>query len=142
MAIICSIMAIITDYLDGYIARKRGEVTELGKILDPLADKIAIALGTIALYYAFNLPLWILLVILLRDILIVLGAYFLLGKIKHVISSDFPGKIAVTVISFLILIYLLELEILKPLFIILTVIAITVSFIFYLYKFIKIFNTD
>ena len=41
--IILAVVAIITDYLDGYFARRRNEITELGKIIDPIADKVVVA---------------------------------------------------------------------------------------------------
>lgn len=140
LALILSLIAVLSDYADGYFARKRNEISELGKILDPLADKVAIALAVLALYQSYDLPLWVLVGIIARDIFILFGAFVLMGRIKKVTASEIPGKIAVTIISSLILVYILELNFLKEFFIILTLIAIVLSFFFYIYKFIQIFQ--
>ena len=74
------LIAIITDYLDGYFARKFNEITELGKILDPFADKICTTTGFIALTIFQGFPLWITALIILRDIIILLGSIFIFKK--------------------------------------------------------------
>jgi cardiolipin synthase len=56
-----------TDWVDGTIARATGQVTELGKVLDPVADRLAIGAGLIALVVRGAFPLWAALLILLRD---------------------------------------------------------------------------
>ncbi len=138
-ALIIAVLAIITDYLDGYLARKRDEISELGKILDPLADKVAIAFAALALYQSYDLPFWILFIIIGRDILILFGSTLLIGKVKSVVASELPGKVAATVISLLILIYILQLNFFKNIFLLLTAITVIFSFFFYTLKFIKIF---
>lgn len=138
VAILLALLAVITDYADGYVARLRNETSELGKILDPVADKVAVALGAIALHQAYGLPLWVVLVIISRDILILAGSLVLIGRLEKVTPSEFPGKVAVTVISLLLLSYLLEAHFLKPVLLIGTLIAILVSFAAYLLKFLKI----
>src|SRR5688500_12794409 len=62
-----------TDWVDGYIARRTGQVTEVGKLLDPLADRLAMAAALITFVATDLLPLWAALVILVRDA-VVLGA--------------------------------------------------------------------
>ena len=65
------IYSIVSDMLDGYIARKLNQVSVLGKILDPLADKICIGvLVAFAVIYR-DLPLWVAVTIITRDVLIV-----------------------------------------------------------------------
>src|SRR5439155_6739235 len=56
-----------TDWVDGVVARRRGRVTELGKILDPTADRLAIAAGLIALAARHVIPWWAAISILARD---------------------------------------------------------------------------
>ncbi|MGH2692258.1 MAG: CDP-alcohol phosphatidyltransferase family protein [Actinomycetota bacterium] len=62
-----------TDWVDGYVARRTGQVTEVGKLLDPLADRLAMAAALVTFVATDLLPLWAALVILVRDS-IVLGA--------------------------------------------------------------------
>jgi len=141
-AIILSIIAIFTDYADGYFARKRNEISELGKILDPVADKVTVGLSSIALYQAYGLPLWVVIFIIGRDLLILFGSIILIGKINQVTPSELPGKIAVTVISFLLLSYLFDFNPVKFPLIVLTIIIIIISFVYYVFKFIGVFRKN
>lgn len=58
----------ITDYLDGYIARKYNLVSSLGKFLDPLADKFLTTSGFLAFVFLKIIPLWMVLIVIIRDI--------------------------------------------------------------------------
>jgi len=93
------ILMYITDLLDGFLARKLNQISELGKIIDPLADKIAV--GAIAILMFFNglIPLWFILVVLVRDLLILTFGMILKRKKKIVLMSNYPGKIAVLTIG-------------------------------------------
>jgi len=102
-------VAIITDFLDGYFARKFNEITELGKILDPFADKVCTTTAFIALTIYQNFPLWITILIIIRDVFIILGSLFILKRDKLVTPSNIPGKITVFFISVLALVHILHL---------------------------------
>jgi len=102
------LIAIITDFLDGFFARKFNQITELGKILDPFADKVCTTTGFIALTIFQGFPLWITIVIILRDIFILLGSLLIFRKEKIVTPSNIPGKITVFLISLLALIHILQ----------------------------------
>src|SRR5208337_844569 len=70
-ASILFVLASITDGLDGYLARKRGQITTLGMLLDPIADKVMVAAALIALV-AYNpqvVKVWIVVVIISREFL-------------------------------------------------------------------------
>ena len=142
LAILLALLAVITDYADGYVARKRGETSELGKILDPVADKVTVALGAIGLYQAYDLPLWIVILITGRDALILIGSIFLVDKVRGIVASEMPGKIAVTIISLLLIAYLFEWNPIKIPLLLITLAALIFSSIFYLLKFIKIIKTS
>ena len=142
LAILLALLAVITDYADGYVARKRGETSELGKILDPVADKVTVALGAIGLYQAYDLPLWIVILITGRDALILIGSIFLVDKVRGIVASEMPGKIAVTIISLLLIAYLFEWNPIKIPLLLITLAALIFSSIFYLIKFIKIIKTS
>lgn len=66
-----------TDWVDGYIARRYGQVSELGKLLDPLADRLAVAAALITFVATGIFPLWAALLVLVRDGLILLAALYL-----------------------------------------------------------------
>lgn len=103
LALILCLIAAATDYLDGYFARKRNEITELGKIIDPLADKILIGLIAIKLYFNGELSGYFLSIILLRDLIIFIGGIILSLRLKRVLPSNLLGKITVTVIGIVFL---------------------------------------
>jgi cardiolipin synthase len=85
---------IITDALDGFIARSRKQKTPLGSFLDPMADKLLMFSSFLMLAYLKVIPLWVFVVILSRDILIVLGwaiIYFITGSTE--IKPRLLGKL-------------------------------------------------
>lgn len=92
-AMVIFILASITDLLDGYIARKYNLVTNFGKLMDPLADKLMLVTALICLTTQELVPLWVVLVVALKELLMVVGGYFLL---KHgiVVQARFIGKAA------------------------------------------------
>jgi cardiolipin synthase (CMP-forming) len=83
-----------TDFFDGQIARRTGQVSELGKILDPLADRVFIAALLIALVARDAVPLWLALAILGRDLLILSLVPVLERRGMERIQVNFVGKSA------------------------------------------------
>jgi CDP-diacylglycerol--glycerol-3-phosphate 3-phosphatidyltransferase len=81
----------LTDSLDGYLARSRNEVTNLGKFLDPLADKILVTAALLALIELGKLPAWIALIIIGRDFL-VSGLRMVASAEHQVIAASSLGK--------------------------------------------------
>jgi cardiolipin synthase len=72
-------LVVATDWVDGIIARRTGQVTELGKLLDPVADRLALAAGLITFIALGIFPLWAALVILVRDaVVLAAGVYLVL----------------------------------------------------------------
>lgn len=96
----------LTDRYDGILARKLNQVTEWGKILDPLADKIAAAIAALVLLRLGDLPLWFLVVLITRDLLILAGGLYLKVTRKLVLGSNETGKwsMAVIALTFFILV--------------------------------------
>jgi CDP-diacylglycerol--glycerol-3-phosphate 3-phosphatidyltransferase len=137
------ILAVITDILDGILARRYNEVTELGKIIDPLADKIVLAVVIYQLYIIGELPAYYLIIIVGRDLLILLGGILVSQKIGRVLPSNILGKIAVLSIGIFILAVVLELKssitFLYNIFFYLSLILVFISFIIYLIRAAKSF---
>lgn len=110
-ATICFIVASVTDFVDGRLARRKKIVTDLGAFLDPLADKMLINLTFLALVVLGAVPVWIFGVILIRDF-IVDGIRMLAGKNRMTIAASIFGKLKTMVqmatISLLILNLILE----------------------------------
>ncbi len=80
-----------TDWLDGYLARHRNEVTDFGKFMDPLADKILVTAALIALVELNALPTWVVLVILAREF-IISGLRMMAAAKGVVIAASYLGK--------------------------------------------------
>lgn len=83
--------AFLTDILDGYLARHFHWITNLGKILDPLADKLMLLCALFCFYWAGWLPLFIPLVAAIKELAMLLGGLMVLGKRKLVVVSDWWG---------------------------------------------------
>jgi cardiolipin synthase len=68
LALVVLVAGGVTDFLDGFLARRLHQVSRLGKLLDPVADRLTILSATIGLTYRGFLPMWLLLVVLARDV--------------------------------------------------------------------------
>lgn len=90
-AAVLFILAIATDGVDGAIARKYNLVTDLGKLLDPIADKILTGAALIGLSILAELPWWVTIVILVREIGITVFRFFMLSD--RVIPASRGGKL-------------------------------------------------
>lgn len=97
--------AVATDFLDGFLARRTGRITDLGKVLDPLADKICIITMAVALSLWRDFPWWATAAIAGRDFLILLGGLLLVKRTKEVPVSNWPGKAAATLLAGAIVFY-------------------------------------
>lgn len=83
----------LTDVLDGTIARKFNLITNFGKLIDPLADKATQITILTALALKGIIPIWIIVILFLKEFLMIAGASFLYGK-ELVVSSRWYGKLA------------------------------------------------
>ena len=88
------LIAFMTDVAGGYIARKYNMVTKLGRILDPLADKLMKAAAVVCLTIRGDIPLWIILVLLAKEAVILSGGAVMLKKLRDVPASNWLGKCA------------------------------------------------
>lgn len=87
-----------TDWIDGQIARRTNAVSRLGQLLDPAVDRILMIAGVSGLFLTGRLPLWIILVVLARDLLLLAGGAFALKRYRVRVAVVFPGKVATTLL--------------------------------------------
>ena len=122
LTLLLFLVAGITDALDGWIAKQFSFQSRLGSILDPMADKILLTCSFIALYSVGILPLWLLMIIFVRDVIIVAGALgYFLGEIsgerdllEPTLISKFNTVLQIALVLFLLLVQIyIELEGLK-----------------------------
>ncbi len=85
------IVAALTDTADGYIARKQGLITNLGKFIDPLSDKILVIAALLALVELQRLPGWMVMIIVARDF-VVSGVRMVAAVEGRVIAASWMGK--------------------------------------------------
>ena len=83
-----------TDWVDGFVARRTNQVSEFGKILDPVADRLAVAAGLIAVMIRDALPLWAGLAVILRDLAVLLVGVAILAARRVRVDVRFLGKSA------------------------------------------------
>ncbi len=103
LALTLGVLALISDALDGILARRMGAISELGHILDPLADKVLAAAVAVALLWRGALPWWYAAVVIGRDVLIVIGSVAMRWRIGRIPPSLPVGKAAATGVGIVLL---------------------------------------
>ncbi|MCL4512037.1 MAG: CDP-alcohol phosphatidyltransferase family protein [Bacteroidetes bacterium] len=93
------ILGSATDFLDGMLARALNQVTDFGKLLDPLSDKICIVTASIALVIAGDVPVWYAVIVAARDLIILAGSAVIITQRKVVVQSVWTGKWTVAFIA-------------------------------------------
>jgi len=98
----------LSDLADGYLARKYNQITEFGKMIDPLADKVCVGAIVLSLVQQGDLPLWYVAIVIGRDLIILLAGAYLSTRIKFVLPSNKLGKFTVTSIAIVIALAMLK----------------------------------
>ena len=136
---IIMVMAALTDKYDGVLARKYGLTTQWGKVLDPLADKIGVAVVAIILLILGNIPLWFLLTLLVRDILIFSGGIYIRSHKGVILQSNELGKWTVGIVALALFLMVLNAQsILVEIFTWISTILLVTSFAIYVNRFIEV----
>ena len=104
-------LAVLSDLLDGHMARRLKLPSDLGKILDPIADKVVIGAALSGLVYSkhYDFPLWVFGIVVIRDVFIVVGSIYLAYQIRFVTRSNRWGKCATVFLSIALILYILDL---------------------------------
>ncbi len=97
--ILLGVIIIATDYFDGFFSRKLNQVTDIGKLLDPLADKISMAAVLIYLLYYRGFPLTLVILLLYRDIVIFFMGIIITKKQSDLVVSNIWGKWNTAILS-------------------------------------------
>ncbi len=131
VVIITAATIVLTDFLDGRLARAWNVMSSTGKILDPLADKLCTALAGISIVHLRGFPLWLLILFMIRDFGILIAGLVLMKYRNIMPVSDMLGRFAMGMVAACLSIYLFDVKPLKLPLVILTVIMILVSAISY-----------
>ena len=136
-AVVILVLGALTDRYDGIIARRYHQESEWGRILDPLADKIGMSAALIVFFLLGDLPLWFVLVLIVRDLLILAGGIFIKVRTGKVFPSMLAGKWAAGIMALTLLVVLLGMsDGIVNIFIVATIVMVGVSFLLYLQRFI------
>ncbi len=99
-AIAVFVFAGVTDVVDGFLARRFRWITDIGKVLDPFADKLMQCMVLFCTFYKGLVPLWLLAFVVLKELFLIAGSIFLFKNKHIVVKSSWYGKVA-TVIFYL-----------------------------------------
>ena len=92
VSLVIFLLACLTDFLDGYIARKQNLITDFGKFADPLADKMLVTAGMLWFTGAGRLPAWVVLIVICREFA-VSGLRMTAAEKGRVIAAGWSGKV-------------------------------------------------
>lgn len=95
-----------SDWIDGYIARHFDQGSNFGKVLDPVADRVLLIAGAVALLIDGSAPRWVLIVVLLRELLISVGTLWLAAKGARRIDVQWVGKAGTLALMFALPLFL------------------------------------
>ena len=134
IAVIIFCVASFTDYLDGHIARKYNLVTNFGKFMDPLADKLLVSAAMICMIELGMLPAWVVIIIISREFIIT-GFRLIAAEGGLVIAASWWGKIkTVTQMAMIILMLLGVNKVIGTILVVLATIFTVVSGVDYIVK--------
>ncbi|MDR2587747.1 MAG: CDP-alcohol phosphatidyltransferase family protein [Coriobacteriales bacterium] len=98
MAFIVLLVASLTDLVDGHIARATHSVSRLGQLLDPFVDRVFIVVGVIAIFVAERIPLWMLLLLLVRDGCMLILTIYQKRRFNRDFEVIFLGKLTTALV--------------------------------------------
>ncbi len=139
LATLCLFLSGITDYFDGYFARKLQMRSELGRMLDPIVDKVMVGIIMLFLAAHKDLPYWYVSMVIGRDILILVASMHIISRIQMVKESNLVGKVTMTFFLLVIICYMLGLEPYNRIIMIFSSILIPVSIVTYFISYKAIF---
>lgn len=140
-ALLLMVLAVATDSLDGYIARRWNQCSDIGRIADPVIDKISVL--SVVLYMIltpekYYFPLWYFLFLLCRELLFMVSGLFLLRKNRMVIEAKRPGKNSAFANSIVVILFMMNL---KPYSQIILYIALVLT-VYSTYSYFKLYFPD
>jgi cardiolipin synthase (CMP-forming) len=107
---ILAAIAVVTDFLDGYLARKFDAISQAGKVLDPLADKLCVAAAATGATIYMGMPVFLLIIIILRDLMIAGFGLRIIKARRQIPVSNIWGKITVFILTVTLIIYIFEIR--------------------------------
>jgi CDP-diacylglycerol--glycerol-3-phosphate 3-phosphatidyltransferase len=144
-AVLFLLLAITTDALDGYFARLLKQESEIGKIIDPLADKICVGIVVVLLLFFGDISVWFAVIVILRDALIFIGGLILKVRKGIILASNLAGKFAVAFVAFTLVFAMMRyhfFSLLMPFSLFVSVVLLLFSFAVYIKKFYTVMKSS
>lgn len=133
------VLAAFTDVLDGYLARKCGDVSRMGMVLDPLADKLMIGSVGAFLVSLADFPLWLIVTVVLRDCAILIGGLLLIRAKGSPVPPNLAGKLTTVLLTITLFLFIINAgPLLRLSFVWLSTLLLAVSSSIYLTAFAKL----
>ncbi len=136
-AFIIMCISLLTDTIDGFLARRLNQETEFGKFLDPVCDKLSLAVILITLFLIGAFPIWGLIIIISRDILILIGSFIIWRTRQKVYKSNMPGRITGVIFGLMILAFTLNLFTIGNVLLYVSIPAVLGTFIVYFMRYVR-----
>ena len=130
----------LSDILDGYLARTLNQVSDLGKILDPLIDKTGIAVFLVYVVIFKNFPVWAMIAVIAKDVLILLGGMVLIKTKKEIPTANLWGKATLCVWGCVLLSYIFNITFARQPLLIIGMIMLFLNLVYYAKRFIGVIN--
>ncbi|MFQ6031537.1 MAG: CDP-alcohol phosphatidyltransferase family protein [Candidatus Zixiibacteriota bacterium] len=140
IAILLILIAITSDVLDGYFARRLNQITDLGKILDPLADKLGLGIFVIFIVFHREFPIWAAGLLFFKDLLTLIGAIALVKRKDIFPTSNNWGKLNSWVWAFTVILYIVRFDFLKEIFLFIATATVLICTIQYLKMFFDLYR--
>lgn len=128
-------IAALTDYLDGHFARKLNKSSDVGRMLDPLIDKLSVCATMLILAHVKGLPYWYVAIVIIRDLFLLIMGTLVISKKRFVIESNKLGKWTSTILAAVIISFTLNIPIVKYLLMYFSLILIPVTVFGYIRKY-------
>lgn len=135
LALLFMLLASLTDFLDGYFARKLRKTSDVGRMLDPLIDKLSVDATMLVLAAQKGLPYWYVIIVIGRDLFLLLGGTFVISKKRFVVESNKIGKWTATLFALVIVLYTINIPYLKQALMYVSLIGVPITLIGYTRKY-------
>lgn len=135
LALVFMGMAMVTDFLDGHYARKLNKTSDVGRMLDPLIDKISVNAAMLVLAHVKGLPYWYVAIVVVRDLFLLLTGTLMISRKRLVVESNILGKWTSTIFALVIVTYTLNIPYLKQALMYLSLVLIPATVVGYIQKY-------
>jgi CDP-diacylglycerol--glycerol-3-phosphate 3-phosphatidyltransferase len=135
LALLFMALACLTDFLDGYYARKLKKLSDVGRMLDPLIDKASVGATMLLLAAQKGLPYWYVFIVIGRDLFLLLGGTFVISKKRLVVESNMLGKWTSTLFALVIITYTLNIPYLKQGLMYVSLFLVPITLVGYVHKY-------